>query len=188
MHSGGTITHDFRTKYRNGEMTSTLSPVFPNFKQKVAGISPLCVCLFNRVVVGGSGIVRRTRSFDCGFDPHFLPPQSNTHTHRANIRRLLHTHTPGGEKNTTDTERHFESRRDEREFYRETIPKIIKEKRRGRKSFCLVLRHYRDIEPCRMVWVNTNRNHRETEERERETFKWEHNFCRRKRPGLLFFF
>lgn len=63
------------------------------------------------------------------------PPQSNTHTHRANIRRLLHTHTPGGEKNTTDTERHFESRRDEREFYRETIPKIIKEKRRGRKKF-----------------------------------------------------
>ena len=62
MHSGGTITHDFRTKYRNGEMTSTLSPVFPNFKQKVAGISPLCVCLFNRVVGG-----KRNRQADTFF-------------------------------------------------------------------------------------------------------------------------
>ena len=104
MHSGGTITHDFRTKYRNGEMTSTLSPVFPNFKQKVAGISPLCVCLFNRVV-GGSGIVRRTRSFDCGFDPHFLPPQSNTHTHTEQTFVGCYTHTHRAERKTQQTQR-----------------------------------------------------------------------------------
>ncbi len=137
-------------------MTQTLSPVFPNIQNK-SRWDVSAACLFNRVgrESGGSSsgghVLLIADLIRISTAEIFHPTRTRlpTRVHMANTRNVTHRDL---EKHNR-TQRHFESRRDD-ERVRVLPPNNCERQEIKRKKFCLVLRHYRDIEPCRMVWVS----------------------------------